>query len=132
MLKFNICAKSINRFSCRNFEFCTNFIYIHNPSFYIYKYEVLIAGVQVHFLLFLFFVLFAFCTNSWLPMAAILFLVAMLFFKLCNGHRVTMNYHAKSGASCLKIKWVMINFVIWWPFYFPKCVICRRSIWTTM
>ena len=67
--------------------------------------------------------LFCYCTNSWNQMAAILFFVAFLFFKLCNEQGVTMNNHAKSGASGLKIESVMINFVIWQPFCFSKCVI---------
>ena len=39
---------------------------------------------------------------------------------------VNINYHAKSVASNLKIDWVMINFVFWWPFCF-LAKICRRA-----
>ena len=60
------------------------------------------------------------------------------FSKLYNMKKVIINDHEKSGASSLKIRWVIISFVIWrqfcfWrPFCFPKHVICRRSIWATM
>ena len=37
-------------------------------------------------------------------LVAILFLTAILFSKICNLQNVNMNYHAKSGASSLKIK----------------------------
>ena len=65
----------------------------------------------------------------WQPfyfLAAILFFGGHFFLLQILVRMVNMNYHAKSGASSLKIEWlminfviwrVMINFVIWWTFF---------------
>ena len=57
--------------------------------------------------------LYQFCV-----LVAIYFIVWNIFLQ-----KVNMNYHAKSGASSLKIERVLINFVFWWPF----CFLCPFS-----